>query len=47
MIISTIIGCLALATILGLAITYIVKLKKGGAKCIGCPYACECNKQCK
>ena len=30
--------------IVGGAIAYIVKKKKGGAKCIGCPYAGECGK---
>ena len=30
--------------IIGGAIAYIVKKKKGGAKCIGCPYAGECGK---
>ena len=33
--------------IIGLAIGYIVKAKKGGQKCIGCPYAKECgSKNC-
>ena len=30
--------------IVGGAIAYIVKKKKSGAKCIGCPYAGECGK---
>lgn len=30
------------AVILGGAIYYIIKEKKKGAKCIGCPYAKEC-----
>ncbi len=29
--------------ILGLAITYVVKAKKSGAKCIGCPSAGNCS----
>ena len=32
-----------LAVILGLAIRYIVKAKKSGAKCIGCPAAGSCG----
>lgn len=31
-----------LVLILGSAITYIIKEKKRGAKCIGCPAAGEC-----
>ena len=42
--ISTIIAALALVLILFLAIRYIVKEKKKGAKCIGCPYAGSCEK---
>jgi len=34
-----------LVVILGLAITYIVKAKKKGVKCIGCPSACNCSAQ--
>lgn len=29
--------------ILGLSIGYIVRAKKRGQKCIGCPYAKNCN----
>ncbi len=25
---------------------YIIKQKKKGKKCIGCPYSDSCNKQC-
>ena len=32
-----------LALILGLAIGYIVRAKKKGAKCIGCPYSQSCS----
>jgi hypothetical protein len=28
----------------GIAIFYIVKAKKSGKKCIGCPYADSCGK---
>ena len=31
--------------ILGCAIGYIVKAKKKGVKCVGCPYAETCGKE--
>ena len=34
-----------LAVILVVAITYIIKEKKNGAKCIGCPHAKACGKK--
>ncbi len=40
----TVIGILAVALILFLAIRYIVKEKKKGNKCIGCPYAESCGR---
>ena len=30
--------------VLAVAIAYIVKAKKSGVKCIGCPMSKECNK---
>ena len=34
--------------IIGLALGYIIKQKKNGNKCIGCPYANSCqNCNCK
>ena len=33
--------------IVGGAITYIVKEKKSGAKCIGCPYSKTCSSNVK
>ena len=33
-----------LVTILGSAIAYIVRAKKRGQKCIGCPDGCNCGK---
>lgn len=45
---KNIIAILIIALILSLAIFYIVKQKKSGAKCIGCPHSKECNKcNCK
>ncbi len=29
--------------ILGLAIIYVIKSKKSGVKCIGCPSGCNCS----
>lgn len=29
--------------IIGSALFYVIKAKKRGQKCIGCPYACSCN----
>ncbi|MBR4892425.1 MAG: FeoB-associated Cys-rich membrane protein [Clostridia bacterium] len=36
---------LILICIIGLALYYIYKSKKNGAKCIGCPYSKTCNKE--
>ena len=43
--ISTIIALVAVALILFLAIRYLVKEKKKGTKCIGCPQAGSCQKK--
>ena len=43
---SNVIVIAILALILGLAVRYIVKAKKGGAKCIGCPYSQSCTSHC-
>ena len=42
--IATIIAVIALAVVLFFAIRYIVREKKKGNKCVGCPYAVECCK---
>ncbi|MBQ3222837.1 MAG: FeoB-associated Cys-rich membrane protein [Clostridia bacterium] len=34
----------ALLIVLGVAVAYIVREKKKGHKCVGCPYAAECAK---
>ena len=39
-----IIAFLVLFIIIALALTYIIKRKKAGDKCIGCPYAKECKR---
>ena len=43
---TTIITALIIAVIIGLAVFYVIKQKKKGTKCIGCPYADSCNKNC-
>lgn len=35
---ETVIAVIALVLILGLSIWYIIRAKKKGQKCIGCPY---------
>ncbi len=35
-----------LVIIVGAAIAYIIKSKKSGAKCIGCPSGCNCSGKC-
>lgn len=39
---ATIISIIILALIVFLAVRYIVKEKRKGNKCIGCPYADSC-----
>ena len=39
---ESIIAVAVIAIIISAAIIYIVKEKKKGVKCIGCPYAKEC-----
>ncbi len=40
---SDIIVIAIVVLVVGLAIGYIVRQKKSGAKCIGCPYAKSCS----
>lgn len=35
-----------LVLIIGLALAYVIKAKKSGAKCIGCPDAKKCSGNC-
>jgi len=41
--IKDIVIILVLIMVLALSITYIIKAKKSGAKCIGCPSSKECG----
>ena len=45
--ISDILIVIALILIVGAATFYIIKEKKRGTKCIGCPAAGNCSKRCK
>lgn len=46
MIVDDIIAAIAIVVIIGLAIGYIVKEKRRGTRCIGCPHAGSCSKSC-
>ena len=36
----------AIVLIVGAAVFYIIRAKRSGAKCIGCPHAKECGEKC-
>ncbi len=38
-----VIAIIIIALIVVGALIYIIKSKKSGKKCIGCPYSCSCN----
>ena len=43
-IVTDIVSILIIVIILSGAIFYVIKSKKNGAKCIGCPYSKTCSK---
>ena len=43
---ENVIVALIVMLILGVSITYIVKAKKAGVKCIGCPAGGTCSGKC-
>jgi hypothetical protein len=43
---DNVIAIAIIAAVVGLAAAYIIKAKKAGKKCIGCPYADSCGKRC-
>lgn len=43
---AELISLLAVAVILSLSVVYIVRRKKKGGGCIGCPYASSCKSKC-
>ena len=40
---ESIIIALIIAVIVGLAAAYVIKEKRAGKKCIGCPYSDQCS----
>ena len=42
-----IIAAVAIVLIIGGAIAYIIKAKKSGQKCVGCPYSKSCGGNCQ
>ena len=44
--VDDIIALAVIALIIGGAIVYIIKAKKAGQKCIGCPYSKDCSGVC-
>lgn len=44
--VTNIIVLVILAGIIGGVVAYIIKAKKRGEKCIGCPYAKQCGGNC-
>ena len=44
---ANIIIVVVILAILGVAVGYIIREKKRGSKCIGCPYAKTCSKASK
>ena len=43
---ENVIAIIAIALIIGGAVAYIIKAKKSGKKCIGCPDGCCTCKNC-
>ena len=43
MTLGEIISLIAILLIIGGAVVYIIKAKKGGSKCVGCPHAKDCG----
>lgn len=41
-----IIAAVAIVIIIGLAIIYIIREKRRGTRCIGCPHAGSCSGRC-
>ncbi len=47
MVLADYVAIAAILIVLGLALAYIIKEKKSGKRCIGCPYADACAKNQK
>lgn len=44
---ADVIVLIVIAILVGAAVAYIVKEKKRGAVCVGCPHAGQCAKKCQ
>ncbi len=44
---TNVIAAIVILAIVGGALAYIIREKKRGAKCIGCPYSNSCKGGCK
>ena len=44
--ITDIIAISAIVLVVGGALAYIIRAKKRGEKCVGCPYAKQCGGKC-
>lgn len=42
--IGDVVAIVSILIVIGGAVAYIIKSKKSGKKCIGCPYASSCSK---
>ena len=45
--IADILAIVAIVLIVGGAVLYIVRAKRRGEKCVGCPYAKQCGGNCQ
>lgn len=43
---TEIVAVIAILLTVGLAVAYIIRAKKKGQKCIGCPYSKQCKSKC-
>ena len=43
---AEIIALVVIALLVGGAVAYIIRAKKRGQKCVGCPYSKECGSKC-
>lgn len=41
-----IIAIIAIVLVVGGAVAYLIRAKRRGQKCVGCPYAKECGNKC-
>ena len=41
-----IIAIIAIVLVVGGAVAYLIRAKRRGQKCVGCPYSKECSNKC-